>query len=192
VALTLPPAGPLAIEVLAPGYVVLVRGVLDRAGCDAVVAQVEALGFPPATIAGRRREEVRNNDRRVLDDPAFAEALWERIRPAAPEIDGHLATGLNERLRFDRYGVGHRVAMHVDVPYHRSDREQSRLTLLVYLNDAFGGGSTGFVRFPIRPELGMALLFRHELEHAGEAVTSGVKYLLRTDVMYADQGAMRR
>jgi hypothetical protein len=32
----------------------------------------------------------------------------------------------------------------------------------------------------------MALLFQHEVLHEGCAVESGVKYVLRTDVMYAD------
>jgi prolyl 4-hydroxylase len=172
------------VDEVAPGWIVRVRGLLTEPDCAALIARAEASGFPPATIAGERRAEVRNNDRRTLDDPALAADLWTRIAPFVPMLPDATATGLNERMRFDRYQPGHRVAAHVDVPYHRSEVEQSRFTMLVYLNDGFDGGETWFRRMPIHPELGSALLFRHELEHEGAEVRRGVKYLLRTDVMY--------
>jgi hypothetical protein len=36
----------------------------------------------------------------------------------------------------------------------------------------------------IEPHAGMALLFQHRLLHEGSEVTSGVKYVVRSDVMY--------
>lgn len=35
------------------------------------------------------------------------------------------------------------------------------------------------------PKEGMALLFLHQLRHTGAEVHSGVKYVLRSDVMYS-------
>ena len=63
------------------------------------------------------------------------------------------------------------------------------------MNDDFEGGHTRFFSmnakdpiFTIQPETGTSLLFRqlHSIEHwhDGEKVTKGIKYLLRTDVMY--------
>jgi hypothetical protein len=59
---------------------------------------------------------------------------------------------------------------------------------MVYLNDGFGGGATKFLDYEIDvvPKAGMALLFQHRILHEGAIVTSGVKYVLRSDVMYGD------
>jgi len=36
----------------------------------------------------------------------------------------------------------------------------------------------------IQPETGMGLLFQHPIIHEGSIVTSGVKYVARSDLMY--------
>jgi prolyl 4-hydroxylase len=68
----------------------------------------------------------------------------------------------------------------------RGPRERSLLTLMVYLNEGFEGGATAFHDFgvAVRPRTGMALLFQHRLLHEGCEVSAGVKYVLRSDVMY--------
>ena len=58
------------------------------------------------------------------------------------------------------------------------------MTLMVYLNDIFEGGETVFNETTIKPQKGMALIFHHTLVHEGAAVTTGRKYVLRSDVMY--------
>ena len=55
---------------------------------------------------------------------------------------------------------------------------------MIYLNEEFEGGETKFDKFSIIPKTGMALVFPHHLLHQGNSVVSGVKYVLRTDVMY--------
>ncbi len=59
---------------------------------------------------------------------------------------------------------------------------------MLYLNDDFTGGATDFHDFAasVTPRTGMALLFQHMLLHEGATVLTGVKYVLRTDVMYAE------
>ena len=70
------------------------------------------------------------------------------------------------------------------------NKTRSNVTLLLYLNDDFGGGHTTFMSGPppdavptrsVAPEPGKALLLRQDAWHRGDPVTSGVKYLLRTD-----------
>jgi hypothetical protein len=56
---------------------------------------------------------------------------------------------------------------------------------MVYLNDDFTGGETRFTQGVVKPAKGMALVFVHQLFHQGDVVTSGRKYVVRTDVMYA-------
>src|SRR6185436_6714053 len=100
------------------------------------------------------------------------------------------AIGLNERIRYYRYEPHQYFAWHYDGCFSRSDIEESKLTLMIYLNDDFEGGETKFnVKYVydeivIKPEKGMALLFIHNLFHEGSAVKSGIKYVLRSDVMY--------
>lgn len=173
--------------------VVLFPGVLEPAECAEHIARAEAIGFEPAPITTHRgplmAPEVRNNTRVMVDDPEAASALLARLRPLLPaELFGWRLRGLNERLRWYRYDVGERFNWHYDGSFARSRSERSRLTLMLYLNDGFGGGETMFdlsagMRVA-RPRAGAALLFPHALRHTGAVVTRGRKYVLRTDVMY--------
>jgi len=57
---------------------------------------------------------------------------------------------------------------------------------MVYLNEGFEGGETLFLqpKTVIVPRTGMALFFQHPILHEGCELTRGVKYVLRSDVMY--------
>ncbi|OWQ44143.1 hypothetical protein CDL60_27100 [Roseateles noduli] len=128
---------------------------------------------------------IRNNERTMVADAAWVARLWERLRELPlPALDGERAVGLPRDLRFYRYSPGQRFRMHKDGPW-REDGRVSRLTFLVYLNDGFEGGDTGFREFAVTPETGSALLFIHDTWHEGAPVTAGTKYVLRSDVMYA-------
>ena len=55
---------------------------------------------------------------------------------------------------------------------------------MIYLNDTYLGGATTFDKVVIQPKQGTALIFQHDLEHEGTAVDKGIKYVLRTDIMF--------
>ncbi|KAI5850724.1 hypothetical protein BZA05DRAFT_436713 [Tricharina praecox] len=106
-------------------------------------------------------------------------------------------TRLNERLRFLKYGPGQYFKPHCDGSYITPDgRERSLLTFHSYLgeNDAENvGGSTRFFGdydktvADVEPVQGRVLVFQHQwLIHSGEEMERGVKYTLRTDVMYEE------
>ncbi|MGK0390517.1 MAG: prolyl 4-hydroxylase [Maribacter sp.] len=59
---------------------------------------------------------------------------------------------------------------------------------MVYLNKNMKGGETRFIESTIQPKIGKALIFRHGLVHEGCPVLEGVKYVLRTDIMYRRKG----
>ncbi|TMQ11763.1 MAG: hypothetical protein E6J90_18865 [Deltaproteobacteria bacterium] len=103
-------------------------------------------------------------------------------------ICGWRAVGVNERFRCYRYEPGQRFAPHYDGAFRRSRTEQSELTFMVYLNDDFVGGDTAFHELDVvvRSKAGMALLFQHRLLHEGCVIRSGVKCVLRSDMMYAE------
>ena len=168
-----------------------VDDVLSRDECTAMVARIEALGPTDAPITTDRgfvmMPEVRSNQRVMFDDRELAAELYARLAAALPErVCGMRKHGVNERFRCYRYTPGQRFAPHFDGAFRRDAREQSQLTLMVYLNDGFGGGATRFVDdgCAVTPFPGRALLFQHMQLHEGAVVTFGVKYVLRTDVMY--------
>lgn len=106
-----------------------------------------------------------------------------------------VAVGLNERMRFLKYGAGHFFAPHRDLRFVRGPDageragETSHVTVQIYLNDRFKGGCTRFIcggrHYDVKPRTGSALIFDHDMLHEGSEVTGGVKYSVRTDVMYA-------
>jgi prolyl 4-hydroxylase len=176
---------------LAAPLVWTVDGVLSGEECAGLIARIEEAGCVPAPISTGAgfvmRPDVRNNTRVILDDVALARELFGRVAAHVPEqLSGWTVAGANERLRCYRYAEGQRFAPHYDGSFARSPGEVSRLTFMVYLNDDFTGGSTDFPELERRivPRAGTALLFQHRLLHEGCAVTGGVKYVVRSDVMY--------
>jgi predicted 2-oxoglutarate/Fe(II)-dependent dioxygenase YbiX len=172
--------------------------VLSPDECAAYIDLSEKLGYEAATIntAGgvQHRPDVRNNDRVIHDDADLAETLWQLIAPYLPAtVADRKVLGFNERFRFYRYDADQRFDWHMDGYFERDNGERSFYTVLFFLNDDFEGGETRFrVRdgdgvktVVVKPVTGQVLVFRHELLHEGAAVTTGRKYILRTDVMYS-------
>jgi hypothetical protein len=157
--------------------------------CDEYIDKTEALGYAPATIqtenGPRLVDFIRDNNRVVYKDYNLANALWQRLQPHAPSgIGDSIAIGLNELFRFYRYEPGQKFKKHRDQSYIRNSKEASYFTFMIYLNDNFKGGATTFNDLAITPKKGAALIFYHYLEHEGSEVMEGVKYVLRTDIMF--------
>lgn len=165
--------------------------VMSAPECREAIARIEQLGPAAAPVSTPRGMEmmpdVRNNERVMFDDVALAARLFARIKDAIPPVlCGMKAVGANERFRCYRYSPGQLFAPHYDGSYERTARERSLLTLIVYLNEDFAGGRTAFLDFDLEavPKAGTALVFQHLLLHEGCMVHSGVKYAMRSDVMY--------
>jgi len=177
----------------------LVRDFLSGAECAAFMAQSEGAGYEDAKISTALGQiiakDVRNNDRLIWDDPDLAARWWARAKEYFPASFGRWrAIGFNERFRFYRYRPGQKFAAHRDGSFQRSRTETSWMTFMVYLNDGYAGGRTRFdlasepEPVVVTPEAGTALAFMHDRVHEGEEVRAGVKYVLRTDVMYRRAG----
>lgn len=180
------------------GLCTVTRNAFTPEACAAWIQRTEALGYRPT--GARYPASYRDNDRLVFDDPQLAATLFARMRaqlPEAVERDGRRwrLVGLNERFRCCRYRGGQRFAIHRDGAYVRSPTVRSLLTFMVYLNDAaeFTGGATRYFASRdasappvavVRPEVGALVVFGHDVWHEGEAVHTGTKYVLRSDVLY--------
>ena len=111
-------------------YAVILDNVLTPSECAALVAAAEqhADGSWERALVnvGNNQQqmisEIRNCDRIIWDEPELAARLWARVAPHVPEVqrlqkwpkvtgegparrgESWVATRLNERLRFLRYG----------------------------------------------------------------------------------------
>ena len=159
--------------------------------CQQFIQKSETEGFEKAlvnTVNGPvSMESFRNNDRLFWEDELLAAQLWADIEDFVPcDLGDFQAIGLNELFRFYRYDVQQQFNWHYDAPYQRNQHERSFYTFMIYLNDNFEGGATAFENCEVTPKTGDGLFFFQELEHAGLPVISGRKYILRTDIMYAN------
>ncbi|QHT65891.1 oxidoreductase, 2OG-Fe(II) oxygenase [Rhodocytophaga rosea] len=166
-----------------------VENFLSKEECEHYISLSEEVGYEIAKVnteSGQRvLTQVRNNNRVLYNNEALAQLLWEKAKPFIPEkIGNSTAIGFNELFRFYRYEPGQQFRGHFDQSYIRNAEEVSFVTFMIYLNDDFEGGETTFQDFWIEPKQGMALIFFHDLYHSGREVSRGIKYVLRTDVMY--------
>ncbi|EFX05392.1 oxidoreductase [Grosmannia clavigera kw1407] len=109
---------------------------------------------------------------------------------------------LNDRMRFLKYTKGQFFLPHTDSPYYYEANGEKFLTFYtvhLYLNDSFEvdptsklvGGTTSFLskdkskRADVNPKAGSVLIFQHKgLYHEGAKVIDGIKYTMRTDILY--------
>lgn len=167
-----------------------ISDVLSLEECQHYIDYTEQVGYAPAPVTTSRGPKMmpdfRNNERVMYDDVALANILWQRIQNYVPaNLRTLKAVGLNERFRFYKYLPGQEFKEHMDGRFQRNKQEASLLTLLVYLNGDCKGGETKFRDITVAPQPGLALIFRHKVLHAGTPVIEGVKYVLRSDVMYS-------
>lgn len=148
----------------------------------------------------------RNNDRLVLDNEALANELFQKVKPYLPEtielnslIQSENGTWqlkeLNSRLRFCKYSANQYFHRHLDGVHYRSDTVQSKLTFMIYLNSAteFTGGRTLFFKTKDTDEIwasyipkqGDLIVFDHNVWHEGEVLSTGEKFVLRSDILYS-------
>ncbi|XP_060571032.1 uncharacterized protein LOC132729314 [Ruditapes philippinarum] len=129
----------------------------------------------------------------IHGSPSLMKGTWKPI-------------GLNNIFRLCRYFPGGHFAPHFDGHYDASPSERSLKTFMLYLNGDFSGGATNFVDesqtlykdevtgkycaeeknilCSVQPEAGLGILFNHHRLHEGAQLKDGVKYILRTDIMF--------
>jgi len=168
--------------------------------CNYLIDQLEKRGFVQQR-SGLDDRIIRTHC--VFEDRVLADKLWSRMSPDIGELvdlyndeftpepavhqplANYRAVGFNEFLRCYKYRIGEQFRRHEDFAHEWSPTKRTFLTVLVYLNDDFKGGETDFEQTSIAPCAGIAAVFPHELVHAGCPVVSGIKYTLRSDVVFS-------
>jgi len=132
----------------------------------------------------------------MFNSPELASWLWKRLEPIYdyPRItdeygDIWQSYGLNSMFRFVRYDENDEFFPHEDGFYQEDFDKRSFATAIVYLNDVDEerGGSTEFLHHSIKlfPKEGLGFVFLVDgIFHKGSTLKTGVKYILRSDVMY--------
>jgi len=163
---------------------------LSEEQCQEFIAMSESIGYKPADVDmhGERKmfTVIRNNERVDVDSESISEELWQRLSLLnVPFVDDNVAFGVTPYLRFYRYKGEQKFNMHKDGSKEFKENH-TFYTMLIYLNTLSGSGATRF-REPdlyVYPEAGKALIFRHDLWHAGMPVGDSVKYVLRGDILF--------
>ena len=157
--------------------------------CEELIYLSESSGYEEAKVSlpsgAKMMKGLRNNDRLMYKDEELAGRLWEKLKPYCPSsINDVVAVGLNEMFRCYRYEKGQRFKRHIDGRFKKDSKTESRITFMVYLNEGYEGGETTFDEVNIIPRTGTALCFIHEQKHESVPLVSGIKYVLRSDIMY--------
>ena len=172
-----------------PLEIKLITDFLEPDQCELIINRANKMKYDEApinTLSGAEVfSELRNNNRVMFDDYDLAGDLFQKISLYLPQIfEGWTLFSLNERFRIYRYEREQYFKWHRDGSFMREVTEASKFTFMIYLNEEFTGGETDFMHCSITPRRGSALLFPHPIRHQGAPVKSGIKYVLRTDVMY--------
>lgn len=175
---------------------------LSKDQCENLIEETESNYIEaPITIDGNAgifemNKDIKNNTRAIVDDKTLAYYLFTLVNKYLPkEFKDWRLFSLNDRFRFYKYEKGQTFKPHIDGSYKPyPTRLESKLTLLIYLSDVKEGGETSFfdgtedkLRFKLKPKVGQLVVFDHHQLHSGDPVLEGVKYVLRTDVMYQNK-----
>ncbi|KAH8044846.1 hypothetical protein JL722_14505 [Aureococcus anophagefferens] len=192
-------AGRASSECLA----LVLDGVLSAAECASLVAvHGDATKLQKVTEAAGEGYSVaiqnpRNYSLGVFHDAGVSDGLWARLEARAGAALAAFADSRGGRRWGSTSGSaalrpGERFEPHYDLVVDYPPDRRSLVTVLVYLTDGFEGGDTAFLDAAapasspaaVAPRVGRVVLFEHGLFHSGQEVVAGVKYVLRTDVLF--------
>ncbi|XP_010693445.2 uncharacterized protein LOC104906402 isoform X1 [Beta vulgaris subsp. vulgaris] len=209
------PKHKLQLNYLKGNDLITVPNFFTSSESKAFIKSAESLGFThQGSLGPAKGEAFRDNDRTSVNDPNLAEIIWESGLDKLFEdikIRGRVAVGLNPNIRFYRYKVGQHFGRHIDESVDLGDGKLTHYTLLIYLSgspqskgktdlkslgntEPLVGGETVFygsrnsVVAEVAPVEGMALVHIHGdkcMLHEARNVTKGVKYVFRSDVVFA-------
>lgn len=124
----------------------------------------------------------------IVDAPVLALRLFYRLVQHLPvTLDGAELVGLKPLLRCVEYRHGEGTQAHRDPIRETVDGLRSGMSVIVFLNDQFGGGGIEFPELGriVEAKAGRALVFPHSLLHADRVVARGRKFVLETEVFYS-------
>ena len=123
------------------------------------------------------------------NDTAVAQTVFQLLR--ASTLLGPLlpagAVNCNPNIRLYKYTKGMKFGKHIDESVTVPGMGTTRFTMLIYLSSCRGGATRFEGDLAFVPEQGTLLIHAHGnecLEHEADPVLEGIKYVLRTDLVY--------
>ena len=164
----------------------IVHQVLSAEECAELITACEAARFTWFETPTRKVATA------ALTSPRLLDMLTARLT-LPPHYDSMRLDSVSCNFRALKYVPGDYHGRHKDGTY--TDKEHvalSGMSLLLYLNDTHEGGRTRFYDsdaadsafVAVQPAAGMVCLFPQTVNHDAEALRAGVKYVIRTDVLY--------
>ncbi len=188
-----------AIEGVPERNLYVIDGVLTASECKQIIIIAESQGaFVHYTSPNSPEYAFRDHHRVKFRSPGIADVLWngtdlkKAFETRIQRIGGR-ATGLNPELKLYRYAGSESFGKHIDCSETVEGMGRTEYTVLFYLSSTKGGETAfydddGAVVARIVPEQGRVVLHRHGerycLDHEALQVVEGVKYVLRTDVVF--------
>lgn len=212
-----------------------IDSVINTTECIDLIKRANSKGWNNLSTSGgghgrTGKEDPRTNKFCVFHDLHLSELLWNQVKSSLPTDLSFLGNNVYfnsvtkgtewypkfvyDKIRVYKYDVGYCFPEHIDYKVKRTVYrdgqeyiQQSFLTLLVYLNEDFEGGETGYwpdhngihCRFlrneekqsckkdhqvVIKPKTGLMVVQDQNILHEGLPPTKGVKYILRTDIIH--------
>src|ERR1022692_4040590 len=157
--------------------------VISPSACRAYIDRSQTSGWYQSNIRELNSAYSREQSPITID----VDELFAKVCQLAPRVlDNRTIVSLVAgRTVCMRYSAGEYFGIHTDAPFRSSDQSVTKLLLGLYLNDDYLGGKTSFpdMSREIQPEVGKVLLFAPSLRHMSQAVLSGIKYLIRSEVL---------
>lgn len=130
-------------------------------------------------------------DRNILVSQKLADMIYERVIQFIPKDIQQNIAGINDHFRFSKYKEDGYFDIHQDGVNINSKGQRTFMTINIFLNSEFQGGETDFFNdkglvYSAQPKAGRAAIFDRRINHRGNRVHGGFKYLLRTDFFYKD------
>jgi hypothetical protein len=185
-----------------PGHVFVARNFLSQQECQALIEMAETSGeMERMSHAATRYIAQRTCGRWQRNDVDAAKLLFDRMTNILTQMNldcfplNYIPVACNANLRLYKYETNMSFGKHYDGS-NTVEEGDTEITVLVYLSDCEGGATRFYSPHSKRksvafsPEEGAILLHIHGdrcLQHEADAVVSGVKYVLRTDIVYAKQ-----
>jgi len=195
-------------NVVSEGQIITIGKFFSSEFCNELIKSfTTSLKLETTPLIKSREYAVRVNDRALVEDGETSANLWEYLRKILSYEyndesildEFQTAKGLNPQLKVYRYLKGRHFGQHYDesVSVNTSDlKGETKWTLLIYLtgDEEFIGGDTIFhpidkreSSINVHPSKGTALLHKHGddcLLHEAQLVKDGVKWVLRSDVVF--------
>tara|TARA_Y100001970_G_C14080166_1_gene774247 strand:- start:138 stop:920 length:783 start_codon:yes stop_codon:yes gene_type:complete len=209
--------------------------ILNNKECENIIQLCNDKGWKKSSPSGgghgrTGKEDARTNSFCVFYDNKLAENIWNKISPFLNKDLSYLGNNvyfnsntkgsewkpsfIYDKIRIYKYEPKESFPEHLDYKVKRNIKkgdeevvQQSFLSVLIYLNDDFKGGETGYwpdhngihCRFLrnvekqnckkdhqvlIKPKTGLCVIQDQNILHEGLPTTKGTKYLLRTDIIH--------